>query len=189
VFHAPLEVPRLSDGVVLLRPFEPDDGERLVLIWQDAEIRRRNHIPAEPTPEVARQWVAEKARLAADGIAWEWAVVDAATGELAGRRAVSSLNWSDRRAETSTWIAPEFRGRRLAPRSLRLAAAHAFANGIARIQGDCEVDNRASFRSLQAAGLHHDGTLRSYFVTIQGHRCDVETFSLLPEDLGIAAPL
>lgn len=125
----------------------------------------------------------EKARQARDGIAWEWAVTVADTGELAGRRSISSLNRSDLRAETAAWIAPEFRGRRFSPRSLRLVAAYVFGVGIARIQADCEVDNPESFRSLKAAGLHHDGTLRSYWVTIQGHRSDVETFSLLPSDL------
>jgi hypothetical protein len=44
------------------------------------------------TPDTARAWVADKLALARDGLAWDWAITDAATSELAGRRATKELN-------------------------------------------------------------------------------------------------
>lgn len=181
-----VSVPVLSDGAVCLRPFSPEDADALVAIWQDPEIQRRNTLPAELSTDAARAWVTEKAALVASGAAWEWAITDATTGQLAGRRAIKEPNWADLRAVSAVWVAAEFRGRRYAARSLRLAAAHVFASGIARIQAECEADNAASCRSLLAAGLKHEGTLRSYFITNAGHRVDAECFSLVPSDLDSA---
>ena len=181
-------MPVLSDGVVRLRPFVPADADALLSIWRDPEIRKRNTVP-DLSSEAALAWVADRAALATAGRAWEWAITDAATSQLAGRRSIREINWTDGRALSAAWVAPAFRGRRFSPRSLRLAAGHAFANGIARIQVDCEADNAASIRSALAAGARHEGTLRDYWITNAGLRANVETFSLLPADLATALPL
>jgi RimJ/RimL family protein N-acetyltransferase len=72
-------------------------------------------------------------------------------------------------------VASRSRGRRFAARSLRLAAAHAFAHGLVQIYAECETDNGASPRSLVAAGMRHEGTLR-----------DMHVLGMLPEDLAAA---
>jgi len=187
VSRPPLDVPVLSDGTVRLRPFVPADADALLSIWSDPEIRKRNTVH-DLSSDAARAWVADRAALAAAGLAWEWAITDAATGQLVGRRSIKEINWTESRAVSGAWVAPAFRGRRFAPRSLRLSAGHAFANGMVRIQVDCEADNTASIRSALAAGARHEGTLRDYWVTNDGLRATVETFSLLPTDLATACP-
>lgn len=189
VSQGSLDVAVLSDGVVLLRPFLPEDADALLNIWRDREIQRRNTLPASLTTDAARAWVADKLALARDGLAWEWAITDAVTGELAGRRAIKELNWQDRRAVCSVFVGAKFRGRRFAARSLRLAAGHVFDSGIVRVQADCETDNTASIRSVLAAGMQHEGTLRDYFRANDGQQVTAETFSLLPTDLASALPL
>lgn len=189
VSQGSLDVAVLSDGVVLLRPFLPEDADALLNIWRDREIQRRNSLPASLTTDAARAWVADKLALVRDGLAWEWAITDAVTGELAGRRAIKELNWQDRRAVCSVFVAAKFRGRRFAARSLRLAAGHVFDSGMVRVQADCEADNAASIRSVLAAGMQHEGTLRDYFRANDGRQVTAETFSLLPTDLASALPL
>lgn len=183
-----MTLPGLSDGVVRLRPFEPADAPALARIWTDPAILARNTVP-EPSEDAARAWVAERERLAAAGESWEWAIVDAATDQLAGRRALKGLKWSPGRTSSACWVAAEFRGRQFAARSLRLAAAHAFANGIVRVQAECESDNDATLRSVRAAGMRHEGALRSYFVSNAGQHVDAEMFSMLADDLATAPAL
>jgi RimJ/RimL family protein N-acetyltransferase len=163
----------LSDGVVWLRAFEERDAAALAAIWRDPEIRARNDVP-EPSHEAARGWVARSAASVAAGEAWEWAIVDAHRNELAGRQALKEIDWRHRRAVAAIWVAPCFRGKRFAARSLRLAAAHAFANGLARVHAECEIDNEASFRTLIAAGMRYEGTLA------------LHVLGMLPEDLANA---
>jgi RimJ/RimL family protein N-acetyltransferase len=188
VAPAPLDLPELTDGVVLLRAFSERDAAALAAIWRDPEIRARNDVPA-PSEEAARGWVARSLAGAAAGRAWEWAIVDARTDEPAGRCALKEIDWAHRRAVAATWVAPASRGRQFAARSLRLAAAHAFAHGMMRIHAECEVDNEASFRSLIAAGMRHEGTLRAYFVTNAGVPVDAHVLGMLPGDLAAAPPL
>jgi RimJ/RimL family protein N-acetyltransferase len=183
-----LDLPVLCNGVVRLRPFAIEDAAALAAIWMDSAVRSRNSVP-EPSEEAASHWVAGRAARAAAGEAWEWAIVDAATDQLAGRRALKDIEWEHRRAVAACWIAPEFRGRRFAARSLRLAAAHAFARGIVRVQAECEADNAASIRSVLAAGMRHEGTLRSYFISNAGAPVDAQVFGLTPDDLATAPEL
>jgi RimJ/RimL family protein N-acetyltransferase len=178
-------MPSLTDGVVVLREFIADDAPALAAIWSDASIRARNTVP-EPTAEAARAWVERVRARGAAGESWEWALVDAESGELAGRRALKDLCWEKRRAVAASWVASRFRGRRFAPRSLRLAAAHAFAQGFVRVHAECETDNTASIRSMLAAGMRHEGTLRAFYITPTGQALDQHVFGLLPEDLATA---
>jgi RimJ/RimL family protein N-acetyltransferase len=184
----PLSLPALSDGVVKLRAFAEEDAPALAAIWRDPTIRTRNEVP-EPSEEAAREWMVRAAARAADGEAWEWAIADAGSGELAGRRALKEINWTQRRAVAATWVGPRFRGRRFAARSLRLAAAHAFENGLVRIHAECDTDNEASLRSMLAAGMRHEGTLRAYFISDSGVPVDQHVLGMLFEDLVSAPPL
>ena len=179
------DLPVLSDGVVVIRPFAATDADALVEIWRDPAIRRRNTVP-EPTVEAAAAWIATRVGDPAPSDVWEWALVDGATQSLAGRRALKGIDWRTGRAEAASWVAPQFRGRQFAARSLRLAAGHAFALGLVRIQAACEADNEPSQRSLRSAGMRHEGTLRSYFVSNAGNHVDAEMFSLLADDLAHA---
>jgi RimJ/RimL family protein N-acetyltransferase len=182
---AALALPVLSDAVVRLRAFSEQDAPALAAIWRDPSIRARNEVP-EPAEDAAREWVARSAARAVAGEAWEWAIEEASSGELAGRRALKEIDWAQRRAVAASWVAPWFRGKRYAARSLRLAAAHAFAHGMVRIHAECETDNEASFRSLLAAGMRHEGTLRAYFIAADGTPVDQHVLGMLPSDLASA---
>src|SRR4051812_49382159 len=119
-----LDLPVLCDGVVRLRPFAIEDAAALAAIWIDSAVRSRNSVP-EPSEEAALHWVAGCAARAAAGEAWEWAIVDAATDRSSAGARSRNIEWEHRRAVAACWIAPEFRGRRFAARSFRLAAVHA----------------------------------------------------------------
>jgi [ribosomal protein S5]-alanine N-acetyltransferase len=181
-------LPSLSDGVIDLRPFKEGDAPALAEIWRDPVIRARNRIP-EASEKAARTWVAEVAARVEAREAWEWAVVDLSSGALAGRRALKEIDRKRGQAVAATWIAPGFRGRRFASRSLRLAAAHAFANGIVRIQAECDVDNPASIRSVLAAGMRYEHTISEAYVSDTGVPVDQHVFALVAENLATASPL
>lgn len=178
-------LPVLSDGVVSLRPFAETDAAALAEIWSDPTIRARNTVP-EPSEAAALAWLAGHAVTAASGEAWTWAVVDAQTDRLAGRRALKHIDWEQRRASAACWVAAAFRGRQFAARSLRLAAEHGFAKGLVRVQAEIEADNASSLRSVRSAGMRHEGTLHSYFASDAAPHMDAEVFGLLAEDLASA---
>jgi RimJ/RimL family protein N-acetyltransferase len=55
-----------------------------------------------------------------------------------------------------------------------------------RVHAECEIDNTASIRSMLAAGMRHEGTLRAFYITPAGEALDQHVFGLLPEDLARA---
>jgi RimJ/RimL family protein N-acetyltransferase len=79
-------------------------------------------------------------------------------------------------------VAPEARGRGLAPRALRVVGEWAFAKlGMQRLQLRIEPENEVSHAVALRAGYAREGTLRSAFV-VRGRRADVVMYSRLPTD-------
>jgi RimJ/RimL family protein N-acetyltransferase len=175
----------ISDGVVALRAFSAADAPALARIWRDPAIRARNGVPAA-SEEAALAWVATTRERAAAGEAWEWAIVDVGSSTLAGRRALKRIDRERGRAEAASWVAPEFRGRRFAARSLWLAAGFGFSQGLRWVYARCEVDNEAALRGLRAAGMRYDGLQRDHAVSNRGERVDMHLFGLGPEQLAAA---
>jgi RimJ/RimL family protein N-acetyltransferase len=79
-------------------------------------------------------------------------------------------------------VAPQARGRGLAPAAVRLLSDWAFDGlGLARLQLSIHPDNVASRRVAEKTGYRYEGTLRSAKL-IRGRRVDSALFSLLPGD-------
>jgi RimJ/RimL family protein N-acetyltransferase len=79
-------------------------------------------------------------------------------------------------------VAPEARGRGLAPRTLRVFGEWAFAElGLQRLQLRIDPENEVSHAVALRAGYQREGTLRSAFV-VRGRRADVVMYSRLPTD-------
>ncbi len=57
---------------------------------------------------------------------------------------------------------------------------------MVRIHAEIETDNEASQRSVLAAGMRYEGTLRASFVLDSGEPIDQHAFGMLPEDLANA---
>jgi RimJ/RimL family protein N-acetyltransferase len=175
-----LACPVLSDGVVLLRPFEQTDVEALMLIVSDPDIRKRNHVP-EPTVGAVSDWIARELRRQMRGESITWAVCDATSGALAGRRTLRDVNLKEGTAETGAWIDPALRGCRFAGRSLLLVCDEATGIGIQRVRAFCDVDNLAAYFSLSRV-MTHEGIARGLHLLDDGTRLDQHAFARLASD-------
>ena len=113
----------LTDGVVSLRQWHPDDAEWYVEHSRDPEIRRWNTEPPDLDSTTVRRAID---RALADRLV-AVAITDAATGELLGNLALSPEH------ELSYWVASAARGRGVATRAVRLLLDHAWASGVDRV--------------------------------------------------------
>jgi RimJ/RimL family protein N-acetyltransferase len=85
-------------------------------------------------------------------------------------------------AELAYLVAPEARGRGLAPSAVRLLGDWAFtALGLERLQLRIAPDNTSSQRVAERCGYRFEGVLRSDF-ELRGKRQDSGMYSLLPTD-------
>jgi [ribosomal protein S5]-alanine N-acetyltransferase len=104
----------VTDGPAILRDWSPADGAWYVGQLADPEIQR---FTSEQVTTTADDFRAALARLSAREDQVGFAIVDAATGRLAGNIAADLA--ADGAAEVSYWVAPGFRGRGLASHALR----------------------------------------------------------------------
>jgi RimJ/RimL family protein N-acetyltransferase len=175
--------PTLTDGIVLLDEFRPDDLDAHVSGEDEEQARRFGLYPDHSTRETA---------LAAfERWAHDWAE-DGPTRALAARRADSGelvggcqLRLREKRmGELSYWTFPQQRGQGFARRAAALVCRYGFDNlGLERIEAYVEPDNLASRRVVEGVGFHEEGLTRKRELTAHGVRRDMVLYGLLPEDL------
>ncbi|MFT4294595.1 MAG: GNAT family protein [Micropruina sp.] len=174
--------PALSDGVVVLRAWQPADAPSVLQAFVDPVFERfSDWAPRSEAGVMARIDQQERRRLRGELI--DLAIVEAGQPEVA--MGGISLNDIDRhlhqRASIGYWLGPRGRGRGLVTRSVKLLSGWAFAElGLKRIELTCGPDNTASQRVAQRCGFHREGLLRSHLAFKNGRR-DTVVFSLLAD--------
>jgi RimJ/RimL family protein N-acetyltransferase len=179
----PLPDPPLTDGEVLLRPWERADVPAVTAACQDPEIPRWTVVPERYTERHARDFIAGTAADIEAGRELAMAVVDPADGRLLGAVGMSNLDWVDLKAEIGYWVAREARRQGVGARATRMLALWAVDHlGLERLELLAHPANEASQRLAERAGFTREGTLRRYRRR-HGVREDLVMFSLLAEDL------
>jgi RimJ/RimL family protein N-acetyltransferase len=179
----PLPSPPLTDGEILLRPWERRDVPAIAAACQDPEIPRWTVVPHNYTERHARDFVSATAGDVKAGRELALAIVDADDAVL-GALGMSNFDWSDMKAEIGYWMAPEARRRGVGARATRMLAEWGVRTlGLERIELLANPGNEASQRLAERAGFTREGLLRKYRRR-HGVREDLVMFSLLAEDLG-----
>jgi RimJ/RimL family protein N-acetyltransferase len=178
----PLPDPPLTDGDILLRPWERRDVAAVTEACQDPEIPRWTVVPHDYTERHARDFIHATGADRLAGRELALAIVD--TGDyVLGALGLSNFDWSDLKAEIGYWMAPEARRHGIGARATRLLAEWAVGTlGMERLELLANPANEASQRLAERAGFTREGTLRRYRRR-HGVREDLVMFSLLAEDL------
>jgi len=171
-----------TDGL-LLRPWRADDVPAVQAACQDPEIAR--WIPVIPSPytEADARFFVEHARENWDaGEAYNFAILDADTGGLAGSVAVRLTRFHI--GHFGYWITREARGRGVATEALKALCRWGVESlGLKRLELVTDPENTASQRVAEKAGFRREGILRSALEYRDGTRRDSVMFSLLPGEL------
>lgn len=175
--------PPLSDGVVLLRPWDEADLPTLEQSSRDAYVAQIEHLPVPFARDVGLAWIAAQHARLEDGRGWSFAVVELETSTPIGGAGIS-FRHPPGAAEPGVWILEHRRNRGLAACATRLLCTWALIAdvGIARVQATVEPWNVASQRVLEKVGFQREGLLRAY-TSYGGERGDVFLYSLLVDDL------
>jgi RimJ/RimL family protein N-acetyltransferase len=173
---------RLAGAHIALRPFLPDDAETIAAAIEAGE----EFLPASAATRATgvEWWLTEgvhKVRRSGWGV--HLAVIDRATGTLAGAIGLFRADWVVRSAEVAYGVRPAWRGRGLATDALRALAHWALREyGMRRIELRADSANAASIRVAEKAGFHREGVLRQVEAGPDGNR-DQVVFSMIPADL------
>jgi RimJ/RimL family protein N-acetyltransferase len=174
----------MTDGVLALRLFgERDIPEILIAHQDDPELHLRLGLDRPPSgAELGRQ--AERAPAEREaGRSVRLTVLQHGSDTCVGRILVHGIDWTHSHADLGMWLAPQVRGRGLAPRALRLATRWLLEDcGLQRVQLMTEPSNQPMIRAAQAAGFAEEGVLRDY-AFYGGQRVDFVVLSILTGDL------
>ena len=162
---------------------ERDIPEILIAHQDDPQLFVRLGLERPPSgAELGRRSEREAAERAA-GQGVRFSILQPGSDVCRGQLDVHRVDWDDCRAEAGIWVAPQARGRGLAPAALRLAGAYLFgACGVARLELLTEPGNAAMVAAARRAEFTEEGVLRAY-LREPGRRVDVAVLSLLPADL------
>jgi RimJ/RimL family protein N-acetyltransferase len=170
----------LTDGVVTLRHWRPDDAPAVFAACQDPTIPRFIPIPQPYTEANAKEFV-EAARAETEaGREQSFAIVDSATGALLG--SIARGGPFGHRATFGYWLAPEARGRGVATRALRLIVDWTIATtDLIRLDLHTLVENDASGRVAERAGFEREGIRRAWELDRDGRPVDVVAYVIVRE--------
>ena len=180
----PIPIPRppLTDGGIVLRPWERRDVPAVAAACQDPEIPRWTVVPYNYTEGHARDFIGGTAADIAAGRGVDLAIVDA-DDRLLGALGMSNFDWSQLKAEIGYWTVARHRRRGVGARATRLLSVWALTTlGLERLELLANPRNEASLRLAERAGFTREGTLRLYRRR-HGVREDLVMFSMLAEDL------
>jgi RimJ/RimL family protein N-acetyltransferase len=179
----PLPSPPLTDGDLLLRPWERRDVPAVTAACQDPEIPRWTVVPHGYTEAHARDFISGTSADLATGRELALAIVSAGDGRLLGAIGLANFDWPDLKGEIGYWIAAEARRQAVGSRATRLLAVWALTHlGLERLELLAHPENEPSQRLAERAGFTREGTLRRYRRR-HGVREDLVMFSMLAEDL------
>ncbi len=178
-----LTEPLTDDGLVLRLAAERDIPETLIAHQDDPELYKRLGLERPPSgAELGRQSELARAEREA-GTHVALTILLPGSDTCVGGISLQRIDWINARGELGIWLAPGVRGRGLAPRAMRLAAAWLFEQcGLQRLALLTETDNEPMLASARAAGFTFEGVLRGYTLE-RGQRVDCAILSLIPADL------
>jgi ribosomal-protein-alanine N-acetyltransferase len=146
---------------LILRPVRLGDAADVFAYAADPEVTR--YLPWEPHRSLddARRFLEEVLERARRGRPDTWGIVDLAGGQVIGTIRLSDYSPTHARASVGYALGRPHWNRGLTTEALGAVLRFGFSEvGLHRIYAYCHVDNVASERVMQKAGMTYEGTLR-----------------------------
>jgi RimJ/RimL family protein N-acetyltransferase len=163
----------LSDGVVRLAPMTAGDAGDYHALVSLPDVLKHSVSVTPPAFEDSLRRCRYAGTWWLGGERAEIVVRDAATGAFAGHIQLMHVLPALAQAQVGYSLRPEYRGRGLATRALRLLADWALtATPLARLAAGTSPENTASHRVLEKAGFTREGVIRGQRPGLDGARLD-----------------
>jgi [ribosomal protein S5]-alanine N-acetyltransferase len=179
-FAAPLAVPELQSGPVVLRPFSFSDLPLIRLASTDPYIPYVTSVPSAYSDDEGRAFIERQLTQASGGHGYPFAIAESdSPGRGLGGMGLWLHEIESGRASIGYWVAPSARGHNYAGWALRGVVTFAFAVlAIPRLHLFVEPWNVASRRTAEFAGFTQEALLRGW-ERIDDVQRDVYSYALL----------
>ena len=177
---------RLTDGVVLLRPYRSGDVDHLYQAVRESITEMSPWMPwchADYSIEESRAWVESRAEAWEKGTEYDFAITDARDGFFLGGCGLNHIDQANRIANLGYWVRTSRAKKGVASAAARLLAQFGLGKlELNRIEIMAAVGNKASQRVAEKVGAKREGILRNRRV-VRDQVYDTVMFSLISKDL------
>jgi RimJ/RimL family protein N-acetyltransferase len=177
----------LENARVRLRPLETTDFEALKPAAFDPDVWQFTLSRADDAVSLA-DYLATAVHDREAERRYAFAIVDRATGQLAGSTSYYNIAPADQRLSIGyTWLGRAFQGTGLNRAAKHLLLSYAFEHlGYERVELETDSRNQQSQQAMRRMGATEEGTLRRHRLTQGGYRRDTVIFSIIrPEWEGL----
>jgi RimJ/RimL family protein N-acetyltransferase len=170
----------LENNRARLRPLELTDFEALKAVAFDADIWKYTLTRGDDAMSLAA-YLRQAVEARQQGLRYPFAIIDRATGELAGSTSYYNVVEADQRLSIGyTWVGTKFQRSGLNRACKHLLLRHAFgALNCERVELETDSRNQKSRTAMARMGATEEGTLRSHRPTQGGVRRDTVIFSII----------
>jgi ribosomal-protein-alanine N-acetyltransferase len=183
LFDAPLTVPELEYGPILLRRFALSDLPLLRQAAEDPYIPSITSVPSAYSDDSGRAFIEQQHNLALDGHGYPFVIAEVSNPHHGvGALGLWLREIENGRASIGYWVAPSARGRHAGGLALRAAVTYAFeVLAIPRLQLFIEPWNAASLRTAEYGGFTQEALLHGW-ERIGEAQHDAYCYALLLQD-------
>lgn len=170
----------LENRRVRLRPLEATDFEELKLVAFEPALWEYTLTRADDVVSLAA-YIAAAMQARQAGQRYPFAIIDRATGRLAGSTSYYNMDLADQRLSIGyTWVGTEFQRTGLNRAAKHLLLCQAFDQlGCERVELETDSRNLKSQQAMRRMGATEEGTLRSHRLTQGNIRRDTVIFSII----------
>lgn len=170
----------LEGRFIRLQPLSLEHAPLMLEHFDLEMVQYMSHAPKAKTLEAMRVYIGYLLQ-AKDRV--NWAILDKASGALAGRTGYVRVNPEYRNLETSTWIFPPFQGGYANLESKYLLLGHAFETLQAvRVQFRADARNARSCKAVEKLGATFEGILRKDQIYPSGLVRNTAVYSVLDDE-------
>ncbi len=170
----------LEGRYVRLVPLGLEHAPALLEHFDPQMVQYLSNAPQEATLEAMEAYI-RSLLTAPDRV--NWAILDKASGQIAGRTGYVRVNPAYRSVETTTWIFTPFQGGYANPESKYLLLRHAFETLKAiRVQFRADARNQRSRRAIEKLGATFEGILRKDQIYPNGIIRDTAVYAIIDEE-------
>ena len=174
------DLPSLETDRLPLRRLEADDLEDVFAYAYELEVAKYTSWPALETLEDSREFLNRVLELYKNGEVAPWGVV--CEGKVVGTCGFLDWNRHSSQAEIGYALSSKVWGRGLMTEAVRGIIRFGFRTmKLNRIQGRCEVENIASVRVMEKAGMKLEGVLREHEYS-EGKYLEIAIYPILRRD-------
>ncbi|GAB3009629.1 GNAT family protein [Niabella terrae] len=169
---------------VLLRPVTAADYDTFLALSAQDDTMWEYFSSKLSDPEQLQQWMQNLLNAREEGSWVPFAIIDKASGQVAGSSSLLNISWHDKRLEIgASWLGPAFRSTGVNRHAKFAMMRYAIENlKFERVEFKTGVLNHRARRGLEKIGGVEEGTLRSHSLLWNGQRRTSVYYSVLKEE-------